>query len=125
MGLAEPRLRRDLVISQQDGAVVLKDPRTGRFFRFGEVEHFVLSQLDGVSTLAEVRERAGARFGEPPAPEVLEGFVDGLRLRPAAIYRLRPPSGPAEAPLHPDGPANPEQKTLGRPCGAFGGGRGG
>ncbi len=55
MGVAEPKLRSDLVISRQDGAVVLKDPVTGRFFRFGDAEHFITSQLDGATPLDVVR----------------------------------------------------------------------
>lgn len=51
MVAAEPKLRSDLVISRQNGAVVLKDPATGRFFRFGEAAHFITSQLDGATPL--------------------------------------------------------------------------
>ena len=99
MGVAEPKLRTDLVISRQDGAVVLKDPVTGRFFRFGDAEHFITSQLDGATPLDVVRRRAGAAFGSVPEPGMLEGFVASLRRiglleadaaaldRPAARYR--------------------------------------
>jgi putative peptide zinc metalloprotease protein len=74
-----PKLRSDLVISRQAGAVVLKDPTTGRFFRFGEAEHFITSQLDGTTPLAEVRRRAGEEFGSLPEPEVVERFVESLK----------------------------------------------
>ena len=99
MGAAEPKLRSDLVISRQDGAVVLKDPVTGRFFRFGDAEHFITSQLDGATPLDVVRRRAGEAFGSVPEPGMLEGFVASLRRiglleadaaaldRPAARYR--------------------------------------
>src|SRR2546426_12461904 len=98
-----PKLRGDLVISRQGGAVVLKDPATGRFFRFGEAEHFITSQLDGATPLAVVRRRAGEEFGSLPEPEVVGRFVESLkrlgllegddagRERPAA--RRRPPRG--------------------------------
>src|SRR5213594_686467 len=76
---AEPKLRSDLVISRQDGSVVLKDPATGRFFRFGEAEHFITSQLDGTTPLDVVRRRAGEAFGSVPEPGMVEGFVATLR----------------------------------------------
>ncbi|MBI4271526.1 MAG: HlyD family efflux transporter periplasmic adaptor subunit [Candidatus Rokubacteria bacterium] len=79
MTAAEPKLRSDLVISRQDGAVVVKDPATGRFFRFGEAEHFITSQLDGATPLDVVRRRAGETFGSMPEPEMVEGFVATLR----------------------------------------------
>jgi len=53
------KLRSDLVISGQGRRVVLKDPATGRFFRFGEAEDFITSQLDGTTPIAVVRRRAG------------------------------------------------------------------
>src|SRR5206468_180964 len=99
MVAAEPKLRSDLVLSRQDGAVVLKDPVTGRFFRFGDAEHFITSQLDGATPLDVVRRRAGEAFGSVPEPGMLEGFVASLRRiglleadaaaldRPAARYR--------------------------------------
>jgi len=74
-----PKLRGDLVISRQGGAVVLKDPATGRFFRFGEAEHFITTQLDGTTPLAVVRQRAGEEFGSLPEPGMIEGFVGSLR----------------------------------------------
>src|SRR2546422_1525121 len=94
-----PKPRSDLVISRQGGAVVLKDPATGRFFRFGEAAHFITSQLDGAPPIAVVRQRAGEEFGSVPEPGMLEGFVASLRRiglleadaaaldRPAARYR--------------------------------------
>lgn len=73
-----PKLRSDLVISRQGDAVVLKDPATRRFFRFGEAEHFITSQLDGTTPLAEVRRRAGEEFGSLPEAGMVEGFVESL-----------------------------------------------
>ena len=74
-----PKLRSDLVISRHGGAVVLKDPATGRFFRFGKAEQFITSQLDGTTPLAVVRQRTGEEFGSLPEPETIEGFVGSLR----------------------------------------------
>src|SRR5213076_2881411 len=52
---------------------------TGRFFRFGEAEHFITSQLDGTTPIAVVRQRAGEEFGSLPEPGMVEGFVGSLR----------------------------------------------
>jgi multidrug efflux pump subunit AcrA (membrane-fusion protein) len=79
MVAVEPKLRSDLVISRQAGTVVLKDPTTGRFFRFGEAEHFITRQLDGATPLDVVRQRAGEAFGSLPEPGMVEGFVASLQ----------------------------------------------
>jgi putative peptide zinc metalloprotease protein len=46
----KPKLRGDLVISQQETkegtGFVVKDPTTGRFFRLKEIEHFIARQLN-------------------------------------------------------------------------------
>src|SRR5206468_787231 len=74
-----PKLRSDLVISRQDGVVVLKDPTTGRFFRFGEAEDFIVSQFDGSTSFEAIRDRAREKFGSPPAREEIDAFVAALR----------------------------------------------
>jgi putative peptide zinc metalloprotease protein len=76
---SKPKLRSDLVISRQDGSVVLKDPTTGRFFRFGQAEDFITSQFDGTTPLDVVRQRAGEAFGSLPEPGMVEGFVASLK----------------------------------------------
>src|SRR6267378_8212420 len=77
-----PKLRSDLTVSRQqtvDGPrCVVKDGRTGRFFRFGELEQFIAEQLDGETPLDVVRARTEARFAAPLAPESLAGFVRSL-----------------------------------------------
>ncbi|HTK56105.1 MAG TPA: efflux RND transporter periplasmic adaptor subunit [Gemmatimonadales bacterium] len=83
MGTAAPRLRDDLIISRRsgDGAeqYIVKDPRSGAFFRLREAEHFIAGQLDGTTPLAEVRERTEQRFDASLSPEGLEAFVARLR----------------------------------------------
>ena len=60
MTAAQLALRRDLVFSRQEtgeGVVfVVKEPNSGRFFRIGEVEHFVARQFDGATPLDGVLE---------------------------------------------------------------------
>src|SRR4029453_9558035 len=81
--LASPKLRADLVISPQvtgtETTFVVKDPAAQRFFRFGEVEHFVARQLDGSTPLDVVRRRVEAQFDRPLQTDTLEGLVDELR----------------------------------------------
>jgi multidrug efflux pump subunit AcrA (membrane-fusion protein) len=79
MSGAEPRLRSDLVISRQESAVVVKDPTTGRFFRFGKAEQVIIGHLDGATPLETVRRRAGETFGSLPEPGAVEAFVAALR----------------------------------------------
>src|SRR6267143_6210981 len=77
-----PKLRTDLTLSHQQAAgearCVVKDPSSGKFFRFGELEQFIAEQLDGETPLDVVRARTEARFAAPLAPESLAGFVRSL-----------------------------------------------
>ena len=78
-------LRRDLVFRRQEageGVVfVVKEPDSERFFRIGEVEHFVARQFDGATPLETVRRRVEEQFGASLAPETLREFVGKLRDR--------------------------------------------
>jgi putative peptide zinc metalloprotease protein len=80
---AAPKLRGDLIIRQQafgNGiTLVVKDPAARRFFRFGEVEHFVAQQLDGATPLDVVRGRVEERFGQPLPEQTLRHFVEQFR----------------------------------------------
>jgi len=58
--------------------VVVKDPASDDFYRFGEVEDFILQQLDGVAPLEEIRRRAESQFGAPLADGAIELFVQKL-----------------------------------------------
>ena len=77
-----PRLRTDLILRRQHTPrgvfVVVKDPASDDFYRFGEVEDFILQQLDGVTPLEEIRRRAESRFGASLPDGVLELFVQKL-----------------------------------------------
>jgi len=77
-----PKLRGDLVFQRREntGATgyVAKSTGSGRFFRLGEVEHFVARQLDGTASVEEVRRRAEEHFGSPLPSDTLERFVDRL-----------------------------------------------
>lgn len=63
-----------------EGAVfVVKDPRTRRFFRLREAEHFIASQLDGATSLDAVSQTVEARFGARVDRGQIEQFVERLR----------------------------------------------
>ena len=57
---------------------MVKDPRSGRFFRFGPIEAFILEQLDGARSLHTVRARTEERFGAPLSSTTLDQFARGL-----------------------------------------------
>jgi multidrug resistance efflux pump len=78
-----PKLRSDLRQSRQETAegatFVLKDPVTGRYFRFREAEQFIAQQLDGTTPLEVVGQRAEAHLGQPCPTDTLKDFVDRLQ----------------------------------------------
>ncbi|MEW6302833.1 MAG: HlyD family efflux transporter periplasmic adaptor subunit [Verrucomicrobiota bacterium] len=78
-----PRLRRDLAVSRQataNGIVyVIKDPVRRQFYRFGETEHFIASQLDGSHSKDAVRQRAERQFGAQLTDEALDHFIARLQ----------------------------------------------
>jgi multidrug resistance efflux pump len=94
-------LRTDLRISRQEapeGAVyVLKQPDSGAYFRFREAEHFIARQLDGRTSLEEIRRRAAERFGSEVPAAAVERFVG--RLRHAGLLQ----GAAAPAPSRPGG----------------------
>ena len=80
---AFPKLRTDLTVSRQleAGAViyVVKDPVSRRYFRFKEVEGFLLQNLNGTMSLDDLRQRVSEEFEAPLRTEVLQRFLDRLR----------------------------------------------
>ena len=82
---APPKLRPDLVASRQETPegvfVVLKDPRSGRYFRFREPEYGILRRLDGATPLDQVSREAAAEFDVAIDEQTLRPFVDQVRRR--------------------------------------------
>ena len=82
MPAATVKMRSDLVVSRQGtpekSVFVIKDPARERFFRFGEKEHFITQQLDGVTPPETVQQRVQERFDAPLSPETLQQFIDRL-----------------------------------------------
>jgi putative peptide zinc metalloprotease protein len=81
----ETKVREDLVVSQQqtteseEVSFVVKDPETGKFYRFREVEHFIIQQLDGSTPPDHIRQRVEERFGAPLPSETFDQFIKTLR----------------------------------------------
>jgi len=80
---AGPKLRADLIVSRQEdsnaGALVVKDPVRGGFFRFREVEGFIFDRLVGTNSLEAIRGQVEAQFGAALSLADLEQFVQKLR----------------------------------------------
>lgn len=76
------KLRSDLIISRSTTAgriaFVIKDPSAQRFFRFREPELFLAQQMDGATSLDEIRRRAEERFQANVSADTLNGFVQKL-----------------------------------------------
>jgi putative peptide zinc metalloprotease protein len=79
---SRPKIRSDLIIRAHTSAsgkpFVVKDPVSQEFFGLREVEHFVVEQLDGSTSLDAVRRRAEERFGAQLEAETLTRFVRSL-----------------------------------------------
>jgi putative peptide zinc metalloprotease protein len=76
------RLRSDLVHSYQGSGdsiiLVVKDPLTGRFFRFGQIEAFILGRLGGEATAEQLQATVEEQFGAALPRETLDQFLAKL-----------------------------------------------
>lgn len=77
------RARQNLRIATQKCGVqtiyVVKDPITMRYFRLDEKQHFLLSRMDGVHTLGEIKNEYEKQFRpDRLSPDELENFVAEL-----------------------------------------------
>jgi putative peptide zinc metalloprotease protein len=83
-GTERPRLRRDLEFThrQAGGAteVIVCDPRTGRYFRAGELEAALFALLDGETELSAIATRMASEFDGLPAEDIpaFVGQIDRL-----------------------------------------------
>src|SRR5438094_1303648 len=75
--------RSDLVLSElgDNGQLVVKDPRTGNFYRLRQQEAFLLTRLDGEQSAASISAAFTARFGEPLSAEDLGQFLELVRAK--------------------------------------------
>ena len=92
-----PRLRGDLIVRRHGQAgrstLVVKDPASGRYFRFGEAEAFILGLLDGKRPPETVRQEVEQSFGAPLPQATLDRFL--VRLRGLGLLEEGPAAGPA------------------------------
>jgi hypothetical protein len=76
-----PRLRADLRIAQSGpDAFLVVDPATGKAFRFGSEERYLLHLLDGERAAEEVQEAYERHAERPIARRHVEEFLEQLRL---------------------------------------------
>src|SRR5262245_48688093 len=78
------------------GRYVVKDPRTGAFYTFGEHEHFLLTQFDGERDAEAICQAFEERFGEPLSERDLGGFVELARGQ-GLLQRTSPAAPRAQA----------------------------
>lgn len=75
-------LRGNLIQSYQNenGApcLVVKDPRCGRFFRFGEIEAFILGRLGPDTSVEQLQTAVQDQFGAPLPRQTLDQFIAKL-----------------------------------------------
>jgi len=78
-----PKLRADLVVSRQtsDGTpvYVVKDPVADRYFRFREIEGYLLNHLDGRIDPEVLRQKVEAEFGATLPRATLDQFLTRLK----------------------------------------------
>src|SRR6266568_1957263 len=82
MRTEQPKLRSDLVVSQQESPAgpifVIKDPAAGRFFQFRAPEYFIVQQFDGRTDALEISRRSEEKFGATVSENTLSQFTDRL-----------------------------------------------
>jgi multidrug efflux pump subunit AcrA (membrane-fusion protein) len=112
------RVRRtDLIFKRlDDGSHVVKDPRSGSYFKLPPRESFLLAMLNGAFSAGQIRAAFERKFQEPLSDEDLEQFVsvaeesgflcDRQSRPPAEAQRLTRPVVPlSPAPVSPASPA--------------------
>jgi hypothetical protein len=78
------RFRDDLIIQEiksKDGSVhyVIKDPITNAFFKVGEPEYFIISNLDGKRSVADILKSFKEKFDVGLAEDEINGFIGQLQ----------------------------------------------
>ncbi|MBS3915408.1 MAG: efflux RND transporter periplasmic adaptor subunit [Bacteroidetes bacterium] len=92
-----PRIRQDIIISKQidnsgeNTSYVIKDPLNERYFRFQEIEFYIISQLDGSNSHVSIIELIHSQFDITISESELKDFLDGL-LRTSLLENSDPGS---------------------------------
>lgn len=83
MNSSFPKLRSDLIVSRQQtkGSTffVVKDPNSGKFFRFGEAEQFIAEQLNGETSPEVICRNAEVKFDAKLSADSLSAFIRILK----------------------------------------------
>ncbi len=79
-----PKIRDDLIIREianRDGSkyYVIKDPITNAFFQVGEVEYFIIRNLNGFNTTDEILRRTSSRFATEIEEDSIRDFTSQLQ----------------------------------------------
>jgi hypothetical protein len=98
--LTETRFRTDLVVAPVSGgaegvrAVIVKDLKAGRSFRFDQREFFLCKNWNGTLTVDELLEAFHQRFGTRISPADFNAFLNGLSAE--ALLEPCPPAAMRE-----------------------------
>ena len=83
MSDANPRLRRNLRFTrhEDDGKIawVVKDPVALKYFRFGQVEAWLMQQMDGSNSVQDICDQLRSEVGLRTSPAALEVLVRKLK----------------------------------------------
>ncbi len=77
-----PRLRPGIVLlpdAETGRGRVLKDPRKRKYYRFDELEGFILERLDGERSAVDIQIDAATMLGEELSLDEIQEFLDSLR----------------------------------------------
>src|SRR5438045_4525501 len=116
-----PARRRDLIFRPhgEHGEHVVKDPRTGGYFKLPAQESFLFTLLDGGHTPDQCRAAFERRFGEPLPADDLEQFLSlarefGFLTAPDQHPSRAPAPAPAAEPAPAPAAAAPSPAPEGR-----------
>jgi multidrug efflux pump subunit AcrA (membrane-fusion protein) len=113
-----PRRRGDLVFGSpgDNGQRVIKDPAVGAYYNLGPEEAFLLAQLDGLQSVAQICASFESQFGQPLSVDELREFVllaatqGFLELpQPVSADSSQPEAAPANVPATLSSAAGPPE----------------
>ncbi|RFS83513.1 hypothetical protein D0T12_20960 [Actinomadura spongiicola] len=117
LAAARPRLRDDIVLGPavRSGPVLVhnvKDPVVGRYYQIGPREYFVMSRLDGSTSLEEIGVEYAAEFRRRLGDEQWRQILSTLAAR-RLLTGTEAPAGAADGASAVPGPAaEPDKRTL-------------
>lgn len=77
--------RKDLTTSRQETkegiSYIIKNPETGQFYRFGELEFYIIEQLNGKNSLSAICQFISEKYNSTLTEVTLESFITSLNNR--------------------------------------------